>query len=143
MNELINQLTSQLGIDKGTAESALQSATSLLKDNISGELFGKLSSSVPGLSEMVGAGAKEASSGGGGGLLGKLASTASSMLGDRLGGGLEMGAALAESGLPTDKLQDFIMMFVGFIKEKAGSEMVDQLLSNFPMLANLLPKDAK
>ncbi|TWU60593.1 hypothetical protein Poly51_08710 [Rubripirellula tenax] len=141
MDELIAQLTSKLGIDESVANAATGKAMALVKQHAGDELFGKIASAIPGAVESAATGASDAGSdaaSGGAGMLGKLAGMASSALGGSAGGGLELGAALTGAGLEPDKMGGFVSMIVGFLKEKAGAEVMDQVMAKFPMLKTLL-----
>lgn len=72
------------------------------------------------------------------GMLGKLAGMASAALGGSAGGGLEMASALTKTGVTSDQLGEFVTTVVNFLKEKAGKDVVDQVLAKFPMLKTLL-----
>jgi len=144
MNELIEQLTGQLGIDKGTAEKSVQSIFKSIQDNLGGEAFTKLSGTLPGMDDLLKQATSASGSGAGeGGLLGKLAGMASGLLGEGAGSGIELGAALKSAGLSADKLPGLIQMVVDFIRKNAGPEVVDQLLEKLPMLKGLLPTGSK
>lgn len=139
MDELIAMLTSKLGLDASTAGAGVNKIMALLKENIGDDLFGQIASSVMGAGEAAAAG--EADSGGspgGGGLLGKLTSMASSALGSKAGGGLEIASALASSGIDAEKLGPFVSTVVDFLKEKLGDDVVEQVLAKLPMLKTLL-----
>ena len=136
MDELIQQLTSKLGIDASVAKGATEKAMAMVKEHVGDDIFSKISSAIPGASDAASQGAAPAS--GGGGMLGKLAGMASSALGGSAGGGLELASSLTSAGVGTDKLGGFVSMLVEFIKEKAGKEVMDQVLAKFPMLKTLI-----
>lgn len=140
MDELIQQLTSKLGIDPSVAGNATNKAMAMLKEHAGDDLFGKISSAVPGASEAATQGAAEEGpdAGGGGGMLGKLAGMASSALGGSAGSGLELGAVLSGAGLTTDQLGGFVSTVVEFLKDKVGDEVMEQVLAKFPVLKSLL-----
>ena len=139
MDELIQQLTAKLGIDESVANAATGKAMAMVKEHAGDDLFGKIASAIPGASDVAEAGAEEAlPSEGGGGMLGSLASMASSALGGSAGSGLELGAALGDAGLPTDKMGSFVSTIVAFLKDKAGDEVMDQVMDKFPMLKTLI-----
>ncbi|TWU48403.1 DUF2780 domain-containing protein [Rubripirellula reticaptiva] len=140
MDELIAQLTGKLGIDESVAKAATGKALAMVKQHAGDDLFGKIASAIPGASEAAASGAvaNEPAGGGGGGMLGKLAGMASSALGESAGGGLELGAALSSAGIESDKLGSFLSTVIAFLKEKAGPEVMDQVLAKFPMLKTLL-----
>ena len=138
MDELIQQLTSKLGIDASVAKDATEKAMAMVKQHAGDDIFNKISSAIPGASEAASQGAAPAAEASGGAMLGKLARMASSVLGGSAGGGLELASSLTSAGVGTDKLGSFVSMLVEFIKEKAGKEVVDQVLAKFPMLKTLV-----
>ncbi|QDS87789.1 hypothetical protein EC9_19710 [Rosistilla ulvae] len=138
MDELLQQLTDRLGIDPSTAQGVTGKAMAMIKENVDESTFKSLASSIPGLDSIITAGETHDSGEPSGGLLGKLAGMASGMLGGSAGNALEMGAALSEKGLPTDKLGEFVTMLIAFIKEKAGDDVLEQVFAKFPMLKSLI-----
>lgn len=139
MDELIQQLTAKLGIDESVAKAATGKAMAMVKENVGEDLFGKIASAVPGAGDVAEAGASTPTpSEGGGGMLGSLASMASSALGGSAGSGLELGAALGDAGLPTDQMGSFVKMVIDFLKDKVGDEVMEQVLAKFPMLKTLV-----
>ena len=139
MDELIQQLTSKLGIDASVATAAAGKAMAMVKENAGDDLFGKISAAIPGAGDAAQQAAEApAAAAAGGGMLGKLAGMASSALGGSAGSGLEMGAALSAAGLQTDQLGDFASTIVAFLKDKLGDDVMDQILSKVPMLKSLL-----
>lgn len=140
MDELIQLLTSKLGIDASVATAATGKAMAMVKEQAGDDLFNKISAAVPGVGEAAQQAAEEpaAAAAGGGGMLGKLAGMASGVLGGSAGSGLEMGAALSAAGLQTDQMGGFASTIVTFLKEKVGDEVMDQILSKVPMLKSLI-----
>ncbi len=137
MDELIQQLTTQLGIDPAVAKNATGKAMAMLKQHAGDDLFNKISGAIPGASEAAAGGHDEAPDIGGG-MLGKLAGMASAALGSSAGSGLELASSLTSAGVGTDQLGGFVQMIVNFLKDKVGKEVVDQILAKFPMLKALL-----
>ncbi|SRR6056297_3649075 len=139
MDELIARLTSKLGINDSIAKAATEKALAMLKEHAGDDLFGQIADKVPGAAEMAEHGvASGAATAGDGGLLGKLAGMASSALGKSAGGGLELGAALSETGLKSDQMGGFVSMIIEFLKEKVGDDVMEQVLGKFPMLKSLM-----
>lgn len=128
MDELIKQLISQLGMNSNSASQALGSVLSLIKKQGGDEVFSKLSSALPDVSKLADA-APELKSGG-------LLSSILSMFG---GGKTAMlAAALKSAGLKPDQFGSFAKMVVNFIKEKAGQQVLDQILARVPMLKSII-----
>jgi hypothetical protein len=140
MDELIEQLTTKLGIDAETARDASSKAMALLKDNVGDDLFAKISAAIPGSSESaaVGAEASTAGDGGKGGLLGSIADMASGVLGGSVKDAADLASSLGDSGLSTDQIGSFVTTILEFLRDKLGDETVDQLLAKVPMLKSLV-----
>lgn len=138
MDELIKQLTSQLGIDESIANAATSKAAALVKEHAGDDLFSQLAGSVPGLQQAAEQPAADSEPAGGGGMFGKLASMASDAIGGDAGGGLELGAALTSAGLDSGQIGGFVKMLLDFLRDKAGDAVMDQVLAKFPMLKQLL-----
>ncbi len=138
MDELIKQITSQLGIDESIATTATQKAMAMIKDQAGDDLFGKISAAIPGAEDVASAGAADGGASAGGGMLGKLAGMASSAMGGSAGGGLELASMLSGAGVDKDKMGGFVTMIIDFLKARAGDEVMDQVLAKFPMLKTLL-----
>ncbi len=137
MDELIQQLTSRLGIDASVAKTATAKAMAMVREHVGDDLFSKISAAIPGAHESAVEGAA-APAGDSGGMLGKLIGMASTALGSEAGGGLELAASLTGAGVDKDKIGGFLELVIAYIKEKAGAEVVDQVLAKFPMLKTLL-----
>lgn len=138
MDELLQQLTDRLGIDRSTAQGVTGKAMEMIKENVDASTFAKLAAAIPGLESLVAAESSQDSGAAEGGMFGKLAGMASGMLGGSAGNALEMGAALAQKGLPTDKLGEFVTTLLAFVKSKAGDDVLEQIFAKFPMLKSLL-----
>ena len=141
MDELIQLLTSKLGIDASVASNAAGKALAMVKEQAGDDLFEKISAAIPGASDAAQQGAvaepAEAASGGGG-MLGKLAGMASSALGGSAGSAVELSSSLSAAGLDTGQIGGFASTIVEYIKEKVGDEVMDQILSKVPMLKSLM-----
>jgi len=133
MDELIKQLTTQLGINPASANQAVGMVLALLKSEGGTDLFEKLSASIPGAEASANAAPapNEISEGG---LLGSVMG----MLGGAGGKGLSLVAALKALGIDQQQLAPFATIVINFIKQKAGSDVVDQLLAKLPILKSLI-----
>lgn len=129
MQDFINSVTERLGIDQDQAKGAVGSLLAMIrKEDDSGDA-NELVDKLPGANAL----ADEAEGDGGGGLLGKVGG----MLGG-LGGGAAGGLAGLASNLPTDKIGDFVKMFVDWAKEKVGPDLVNKVIDKVPALKSIL-----
>jgi hypothetical protein len=137
MQEFIQSITQQLGIGEDTAKSATSGVLGFLKDKVGGDTFSSLLSKIPGADQFVGDGGGE-SSDSGGGLLGGITSMASSAIGGDAGEGIELTSLLQNAGLDAEQGTSFLGKLVGFIKEKAGDDIVQQIAEKIPALKSVL-----
>ena len=136
MEELIQQLTSKLGIDPSVANAATQKAMAMVKEHAGEDLFAKISSAIPGAGDAADAGATPADDGGG--MLGAIAGMASNALGGSAGEALELGSELNSAGLEAGQFGDFASTIIDFLKDKLGDEVLEQILEKVPMLKGLI-----
>ena len=130
MQELIQSIASQIGIDEETAQKAISGILGMLNEQGSGA--SELISQIPGASELMDSAG--GGGGGGGGLLGGVAS----MLGGGGGGGGVGMAGLLSTGLSTGQLGSIGTMLVDHAKEHASPELVDKVLDSAPQLKSML-----
>ncbi len=135
IQELIGQVTSQLGMDEGGAQNAVGSLMGFVKDQAGDEVFSKLEGAIPGVSDLASNTGEGESSGG---LMGGLMGAASSMLGDKLGGAAGLVGALTNTGLEGDQMGSFVGIVTNFIKDKAGDGIFASLLDAVPEVKNFI-----
>ncbi len=129
MQDLINSITSKLGIDADSAKSAVGSLLSMIKKEGDSGPVGELFDKLPGADEMAEQGSNK-----GGGLLGGITGA----LGN-LGGGAASGlAGLASSGLGADKLKEVATMLVDYAKKIVGEDLVSKVVGSVPALKSIL-----
>ena len=133
MNEFLSLVTDKVGLDADTAKSATGALMGALKEKLPSGDFSELTEKIPDLAGLVSGG--EDSSGGG--LLGGLAGSVSSLMGGDSGATGLLGKLLG-SGLDAGKVGSFVQTFVGFVKEKGGESLLEKLQGGLPDLAKLL-----
>ncbi len=138
MDELIQQLTSKLGIDASTANAATGKALAMVKEHAGEDLFSKISGAIPGAGEAASSADAAPAAASGGGLMGSLTSMATGLLGNKAGSALGMAAALKSTGLDSDKFGGFATTLVDFLRDKVGDDVVKQLLDKVPMLKGMI-----
>lgn len=146
MEELIGRITAAVGIDESTAQTAIGVILGFLNKEGPSDAVSQLLAAIPGAEDMLAglsdAGANEAAGGGLGGALGGLLGGSGGGLGGLAGavGGLMGGqgglmAAAGElmgAGLNMDQIQGTTQEIVGFAREKAGDELVGQIMAQIP-----------
>ena len=138
MNDFIQMAMKQMGTTESTTRSLTGSLLGFIKDKASGPDVSQLMEKLPGAAGLVEEAAGEQAAGGqGGGLLGGLAGKVGAQLGGSLGSSAGLLGLLGKSGLGTDKIGSFVSMFVGFIKDKAGADLVGRILGQVPELKKM------
>ena len=132
MDEFLQMATSKLGMSTDGAKSATGGLLGLIKDNGDSSDVSELFSKLPGAESLLGEAPK--SDGGGGGLLGSIASA----VGGKAGGALGAMEMFSKSGLSADKAGSFVDMFKDFAMKQAGEALVKKLLGKIPGLSSLL-----
>lgn len=130
MQDFIAMAVSKLGTSEADTKSATQGVLGLLKQHASGSDFSQLLAKVPGAGDMLG-------KSGGHGIAG-LAGTIGGMLG---GQGKEAAAATGLAGILGSlggKSGGFVQLLGGYLKQKAGSDLVGRIFAKVPDLAKLL-----
>ena len=135
MNEFIQMVVSKLGVDESAARSATGGVLNMIQGQTDGADFNQLVDKLPGAEDVM-RDAPQATeqAGSGGGMLGGLMGKAAGMVSGAGGSGLALGSMFEKSGIGVDKLGSFATMFVGFVKDKAGADVVGRILDQVPAL---------
>ena len=130
--ELIQQLVSGLGINENQAEGGAGLLFQLAKNQLGQGDFAQVASAVPGIEGLMQAapGLGGESSGGGGGLVGKVMS----MFGGNKGGAMGNLAGLAglvggfsQLGLDAGMVSKFVPIVTSFVQEQGGEQVASLL----------------
>lgn len=127
MEELVARLTSVSGVDAGTAQTAIGIILAFLDKEAPADAISRLLDAIPGSRDLVNA--RLNADGTNGGLMG--------MLGGMLGGGggiAGLGGQLMGIGLDLGQMQSIGKELFGFAAEKAGPEVVGQIVNEVPGL---------
>ncbi|HEY0705324.1 MAG TPA: DUF2780 domain-containing protein [Polyangia bacterium] len=147
--DLIQNVTTALGIDATSATGAVGSVFKLLKQQAPADAMAEVEAKIPEANGWMAAAppAGDASSGGGlGGLLGGAAGALGGLGG--LGESLAQGAGplaglvatLSKLGIGSDGLGKLLPLVLQFVQSRAGEGVVGKLLSAAPALAQLAGK---
>ncbi len=155
MQEIIDKIAAQVGIDPATADKAVAMIVDFISAHAPAEYVDMVKQYVPGFDQMAAAGAAHAEAAaaeaGGGGLMGALgglmggggiAGALGSLMGGSDGGGMGAGLALLgnlqKEGLDIGQIKDIGTGLVAQLKEVAGDENVDKLLAQIPGASHLI-----
>jgi hypothetical protein len=140
MQEFIQQAMQSLGTSEATTKAATGGLLDLVSKNAPPTEVSQLFDKLPGARELMASAAPAAPAAGavgGGGMLGGLGGAVSGLAGAAgAGGGII--AMLTQSGLSLANAPQFLSLFVGFAKAKAGPGLVDKIMASVPGLAGNL-----
>lgn len=121
MKELVDLLTSKLGVTGSQAEGGAAVLLKAAKDKLGGAEFDQLLGGLPGLGDLM---KKAPASGGGlGGMLGGLASA----VGGNAGLIATIVGGFGKLGLTTDHAKKFVPVIMQFLNTKVGPDVVSRL----------------
>jgi len=137
IQDFIQMATQHMGISEATGRSATGALLGLVKDHAAGP-FKELAGKIPGAGELAvqaapASGAKQEA----GGMLGGLMGAAGSALGGKMGAAMSIGAMLSSSGLNLGDAGKFVSMFLGFVKDRGGDDLLGKIVSQIPELKKL------
>ncbi|MEO9899883.1 MULTISPECIES: DUF2780 domain-containing protein [Alphaproteobacteria] len=129
MEELITRIVSATGISEDVARNAVAIILKFLNKDGPAEQMQQIFDALPGAAELV---AEREAGSKGGGLLGGL--------GGMVPGMGAMGALneLTSEGLGMSEVQSVVRQLVGYAKEKAGDDAVDEVISKIPGLSQIV-----
>jgi len=134
MDQIVSAIAQKLGIPEAIVRSGLAVVLNFLKQKAGGTEVGALFNMIPGANDLANAPAPDA---GGGGLLGNLIGSVSSMFGGQAADVGKAVAGLENAGLKTEQIAPFVQTFIGEAKKVAGEDTVNNVLASVPALANL------
>lgn len=131
MNELIQRVADNVGIDPATAEKAIGMMLGFLQREAADGPVARMIEAIPGASELV---AKYNGEGtGGGGLLGGLLSAVGAG-----GGVMALGQQLMSQGLGMGEITSLAKETIGYAKEHVGEDVVDEVVNSVPGLSQFV-----
>ena len=125
MQELITSLVTQVGVTQSQAQGGAGAIFKAAQDRLGGAQFEQLLGGVPGVKDLLAI--APSTSGGGGGLLGGLASMASKMGGGDMAQAAQLLATFGSLGMNKDTLMKFIPVVLQFLESKGGKDLVTQV----------------
>jgi hypothetical protein len=130
MNELVTRVAENVGIEPATAEKAVGMILGFLQREAADGPVAQMIEAIPGASELIAQYNGEGM--GGGGLLGGLMSA--------IGGGgvMALGQQLMSQGLGMGEITSLAKETIAFAKEKAGDEVVDEVVASVPGLSQFV-----
>ncbi len=112
--ELLNMLTSQLGINEKQASGGAGMIFNLAKDKLGGD-FSQITDKIPDVTGLM-----DKAPDTGGGVMGALGGLASSFGGDKLGNLASLAGGFSKLDLDVGMISKFAPIIMDFVKDKAG-----------------------
>ncbi len=135
IQDLVSQLTSQLGVTEDQAKGGAGALFNIAKDKLGAGEFSQITSAIPGVTDLMSAAPAATTEGesSGGGLMGMAASALGAVTGGggalgKLGAMASAASAFKSLGLDTGMITKFLPIVMGFAKTQGG-EGVQGLLS--------------
>ncbi|RVO53428.1 DUF2780 domain-containing protein [Sinorhizobium meliloti] len=128
MSELVTRVAENVGIETATAEKAVGMILGFLQREAAEGPVAQMIEAIPGAPELVAQYNGEGSNGGG--LLGGLMSA--------IGGVMALGQQLMSQGLGMGEITALAKETIAFAKEKAGDEVVDEVVASVPGLSQFV-----
>ncbi len=132
MNELVTRVAENVGIDPATAEKAIGMMLGFLQREAADGPIAKMIEAIPGAEALV-AQYNGEGTGGGGGLLGGLLNAVGAG-----GGVMALGQQLMSQGLGMGEITALAKETIGYAKEKAGADVVDEVVASVPGLSQFV-----
>jgi len=144
MQEIIDKIAAEVGIDPALAEKATSMITNFIATQAPAQYVDEIKQFVPGFDQLVAQGAansEAAQAAGGGGLMGAFGGLMGGLMG---GSGGAMAAAMAmlgnlqKDGLDLGQIKQIATSLIGELRGVAGDEAVDKLIAELPGAGHLL-----
>jgi hypothetical protein len=129
MEELINRVVQNVGLEPETAQKAVGMILGFLQKNGPAEEVGTMMNALPGAAELAAQHAGE----GGGGLMGGLMN----MMGAG-GGVMALGQQLMSAGIGMGQIQSLSKEVFAFAQEKAGEDTMGAIVGAIPGLSQFV-----
>lgn len=133
MDELIERITSAVGIEADVAQQAVGHMLGFLKDEAPDDKIGAMLGALPGAEDLI-SNVAETSSGGGGGLMGMVGG----LMGGQTGDIMALGSKLMDLGIDMDGVGGIAKETLSFAQEKAGGDVVDAVTDAVPALKQFI-----
>ncbi len=139
IEELVKRVVTSVGIPESMAQTAVGLILGLFKDHGPQDKVSGLLDALPGASELIDkAQSDSAESESGGGLMGGLMGAAGGLMGGGAGGLLQMVSQMQSAGLDTEQAKSVGNEVMNFAKEKAGDDVVNDIIGSIPGLKELM-----
>jgi hypothetical protein len=142
MNDLIQPLKAETGLEEKQVEGGLGAILQFLKGKLPPELYALIEQHIPQAESLIQSlRTTEGQAGGGGGLLGSITDLAGKFLGGKGGDLADLLGSLSKLGLSMDQIKEFVPKAVAMLRQVIPDDVFQKIVERLPALAEYL-KDA-
>lgn len=140
IDELVFKVADKIGLSPEQARTGLSAALALIQKHGEAGKVDELFKAVPGASQLatVGLAMTAAQTGG---LMGGLMRAAGGGSGAAMADAMQVGQKLAKAGVTTSDMQALLPIAMTFVKEKAGKDLLREVLGTVPGIGKLMLGD--
>lgn len=138
MNELITNIITKFGIPESVAKMAVGLILGNMQSAAPAELCKQLFDKLPGASNLVEEAQQSADNQEGGGLASMVTAGLGSVMPGEAGDIMKTLSSLQAAGLDSSQVKNIGDEVIGFAKEKAGDDLVSQIVGQVPGLDKIL-----
>lgn len=132
MDQLVARISANVGIDEATASRAVSIVLHFLRTEAPPAVIDKIVAAMPGAEALLDEAAAPQA---GGGIMSSIGGMLGGLVGGGMGGIMAAFTMLSEAGLDMDQVQGVTREVIAFSREKAGDDLVDEVLGSIPGLA--------
>ncbi len=138
IEELVKRVVTSVGIPESAAQTAIGLILGLFKDHGPADKVSGLLDALPGATDIISKAQSDTEESSGGGMMGGLMGAAGGMMGGSTGALLAMASKMQSAGLDTTQAKSVGNEVMNFAKEKAGDDVVDDIIGSIPGLKELM-----
>ncbi len=138
IEELVKRVVTSVGIPESMAQTAIGLILGLFKDHGPEDKVSGLLDALPGATDLISKAQESSAESEGGGMMGGLMGAAGGLMGGGTGGLLQMVSQMQSAGLDTEQAKSVGNEVMNFAKEKAGDDVVDDIIGSIPGLKELM-----
>jgi hypothetical protein len=142
MSDTANALSSETGLSADMVHKGLGAILSFLRQHLGEETFERIQAAIPKGTEFLNRFESAPEADGGGGLFGTLTGLASKFLGGEAGELSKLLESFAKLGFNPEQIEAFLPRALAFIHSHLPADLVQQILSKFPALAQYAGAEA-
>ncbi len=140
IEELVFKVADKIGLSPDQARTGLSAALGLIEKHGEPGKVAELFKAIPGASVLAASGAAMTAAKSGG-LMGGLMRGAGGSSGAAMADAMAVGQKLAKAGVTTSDMQALLPIAMTFVHEKAGSDLLRDVLASIPGIGRFLAPD--